>query len=216
MLLLAPAALAAAVVLEVGGMDDDCCAQKVAAALQAVPFVAEVRTDTAEGRACATLASAGDAETLRAAVVAAGYTVAAAETVADCPGTLAPAAKDPWDDVAGIDAKVISRGETVDLDAHAVAGKFTVFDFGAPWCAPCHTTAATLKAYLRAHPDTAVRAVVLDKGDPEESYALPVVKQHLRFAEGLPWFLVRAPNGKKVYEGTDVDAALAAVDKKRK
>ena len=80
---------------------------------------------------------------------------------------------------------VVSHGEAVDLTKLAAAGKFTVYDFGAPWCEPCYGVADALKVYLGQHNDTAVRAVVLDAGDPKQSFALPVVKQYLEFAAGL-------------------------------
>lgn len=39
--------------------------------------------------------------------------------------------------------------------------------------------------------------------------------QHLAFAEGLPWYKVLGTDGKKLYEGSDPTAAIAAIDRKR-
>lgn len=213
---LLPVALAApAVLLDVGGMGDECCAQNVSAALQAMPFVRSVAVSPADGKACATLKAALDEAALRAGIVAAGYTVTTLTPVEACPAGLVPARKDPWDGVNGLDAIVISRGEAVDLSAHAAVGKFTVYDFGAPWCAPCFTTAETLRTYLGAHNDVAVRVVYLDQADALASFALPAAKQHLQFAAALPWFVVQDAKGRSVYKGTDVAAAIAAIDKRR-
>ncbi len=213
---LAAAALAApSLLLDVGGMDDDCCAQKVAVALEALPFIGTVAVSQAQGKACATLTGAVDEAALRARVVAAGYTVSALTPVESCPAGLVPARKDPWDGVTGLDAVVISRGEAVDLAAHAAPGKFTIYDFGAPWCAPCFTAADTLQTYLGGHADVGVRVVFLEQADALASFELPAAKQHLQFAAALPWFVVEDARGRSVYKGTDVAAAIAAIDKRR-
>jgi hypothetical protein len=55
----------------------------------------------------------------------------------------------------------------------------------------------------------------LDGADAKATFALPVVAQHLAFAEGLPWYKVLGTDGKKLYEGSDPTAAIAAIDRKR-
>jgi thiol-disulfide isomerase/thioredoxin len=201
--------------IHVSGLDDACCAQKVAVALRAVESVQGVYVAT-DGRACVTSTVAVRPEGVKAALTAAGYSATTLEAVDQCPAGLSAPAGDPWTGIDDLDAKVISRGEVADLAAFAAAGKFTVYDFGADWCAPCHTTAATLQAYLRTHEDVAVRAVLLGGTDAKSSFAAPIVKQHLQFAAGLPHLIVRSAAGKTVYEGSDIAAALAAIDKKRK
>ncbi|MEE2828469.1 MAG: thioredoxin domain-containing protein, partial [Myxococcota bacterium] len=103
-----------------------------------------------------------------------------------------------------------------DLKGHLVDDKFTIIDFGAPWCGPCHTAAETLSAYLRDHKDVAVRVVNLRADDVTLSYALPAAQQHLLYAPGLPWFLVYSPSGRVIHKSTSVEKVLAAIEKKRK
>ncbi len=213
-----PLALAAApsyAVVRVGGADDDCCAQRVSAALQSLPFVSGAAV-ALDGRACVALSGPADLAAIRAVLAPGGYTASAIEPVAACPAGLAPTRADPWANAAGLDVVVVSRGEEVDLAATLAKSKFTVVDFAASWCGPCYPAAEKLAAYLRAHPDTAVRAVVLEGADARVSFALPVVAQHLRWAEGLPYLRVYSPNGKPIYEGSDVDAALATIERRRK
>ncbi len=202
--------------VQVGGMGDDCCAQKVATALAALPFVGEAAAAPALGAACVSLTGPADLGAIQAALAPQGYTASKIEPVPACPEGLTPRRADPWANADGLDVKHISRGEAVDLDAALAPGKFTVVDFGATWCGPCYTAADRLAAYLRAHPDTAVRAVMLDGADARASFAQPIVKQHLQWAEGLPYFLAFGPTGKSIYKGSDLDALLATLDRKRR
>jgi len=211
-------ALAAAepsVLVQVSGIDDDCCGQKVATALDALPFLGPVAVAWQDGRACAGLTGALDEPALRAAVSAAGYGVASVSAVDACPSDLQPSRPDPWAGVTALDARVVSRGEAVELEAHAAPGKFTVYDFGAPWCAPCYTTAVTLQGYLAANADVAVRVVFLEAPDAVASFALPAAAQHLAYADAIPWFVVRDPGGRTIYAGSDVERALRTIDKRR-
>ena len=201
--------------VQVSGMDDDCCAQQVATRLGSVRGVTAAVADPATGQACLSIASTVDPAAITQALAGSEYSLASVVSVAACPDGLVPKRKEAWDGAEGLDVVIVSHGESVELATHAAAGKFTVYDFGAPWCQPCYGTADRLKAYLATSPDVAVRAVVLDAGDPKQSFALPVVKQYLQFAEGLPWLRVVDAKGAKVYEGADVEAAIAAIDKKR-
>jgi len=110
---------------------------------------------------------------------------------------------------------VTAKGEEVDLEAHEVDGKFTIFDFGAPWCGPCHVAEKLLRDYLSDHPDVALRAVVLDAQDAKTSFDMPVVAQHLQTAPGLPYFILVNPKGKTIARGVDPARILKKIDKKR-
>lgn len=217
--LLVPLALAALpagyVLVGVTGMTDECCEQQVATRLEGVPGVSAASSSAALQQACLSTSGGVEAAALAGALSGSEYGFVSATAVAACPAGLLPAKKDAWDGATGLDVVVVSHGEAVDLAAVAAPGKFTVYDFGAPWCQPCFTTADRLKAYMGANADVAVRAVVLDAGDPKQSFALPVVKQYLEFAAGLPWLKVVDASGKKLYEGSDVEAAIKAIDKRR-
>lgn len=209
---LAAAPATGAALLHVPGADDECCAEKVVAALRALPFVQDVGADPATGRVCVTLSGAPDEPAARAALTAAGgYTVESWQPIETCPEGLKSWGKaDPWAGAAGLDVAIISRGEEVDLAAHRAQGKATLFDFSAAWCAPCHASAARLRQELAANPGLAVRIIELGGADATASFNQPVAAQHMQWAEGLPYFVVLNAKGKAVYKGSDLDAALKA------
>ena len=200
--------------ISIEGMFCVSCQAKVTTALDKLAFVSASSASTASGTACAELSGAVDNDALSKAITQFGYTIANIEIVEACD----PNSKrfpENWGDTEGLDAAVISRGETVDLDAHRPDSKWTIFDFGAPWCGPCHAAELLLKAYLRDNSDTALRAIVLDSQDANESFAMPVVAQHLQSAPGLPYFIVMDPKGKTVFKGSDVEKLLQKLDKKK-
>ncbi|MEE2752205.1 MAG: cation transporter [Myxococcota bacterium] len=203
-------------VVDIKSMTCRGCETKVTEALSPIETVAKVHTSFSEKAACLELTGETSIASIEAAIASIEYTAENARSVTLCPTALVSKSRtDAWRDTAGLDVEVISRGEAIDLATHRVPDKFTVFDFGAPWCGPCVVAAKRLKAYLSAHPDTAVRAVVLDAPDPEASFALPAAQQYLQWASGLPYFEVRRPDGKRIYKGTDVTKLLASIDKER-
>ena len=146
----------------------------------------------------------------------AGYEIGSIEAVDACPpGVDGRGKPSPWSDTHGLDVRIVSTGDKIALKDQRVDGKFTIVDFGASWCGPCHLLAKRVAAYMKTHDDVAVRAVELEGATPEASFALPVARQHLSFAPGLPWVIAFAPSGRKIYEGGDVDALLAAIDAAR-
>lgn len=213
LLALAPAR-AGVLVLDVEGMGDACCADNVRNALAALPFARSVTADPLTGRACVDLSGPADEAALQAALAAGGYAILASTPAERCPESSARP-RSPWEDTGGLDARVISRGEAVSLEQHLAAGKVTLFDFGAPWCPPCWTGAERLKQALAADPGLAVRAIELEGADADASFALPAAEQHLRFAAGLPHFVVKSAKGRTLYQGSDLEAALRAAQEKR-
>jgi copper chaperone CopZ len=115
-----------------------------------------------------------------------------------------------WDGVEG-DFKVVSNGERFSLRKNKVKDKFTLFDFGAVWCGPCHDYAMALKPLLQTNDKLAIRAIEL--GDNQlTSFDHPVVFQYLMEAEGIPWMILYDPDGKKIYEGNDLEAVLKLIE----
>ncbi len=116
----------------------------------------------------------------------------------------------PWSDVKG-DFETISKGERVSIKKHLVKGKYTIIDFGAVWCGPCHEVASRIKPMLEQREDIAVRAIELPDNQ-QTAFDAPVVFQHLSQAEGLPYMILFDKRGKKQYEGNDVDELLRYIE----
>ena len=218
LLLAGPAAASSSdhVVVRVSGMDCAGCNNKVTSALEGLAFVTAVQSSFSAQAACGDLVGPLDEAAVRAAIDTTGYGFVSVEAVAACPPDLLGAAAAPWDrHEAGLDVVTISHGEGVDLAANRATGKYTVFDFGASWCGPCHEAAGVLAAYLGEHADVAVRVIELGGADPAASYAQPVVSQHLSSAPGIPWLIVQGPDGKVLKRTPSPDKAIAAIDRHR-
>ena len=94
------------------------------------------------------------------------------------------------------DVALVSRGDEVDLEAKAVPGKYTIFDFYADWCAPCRALDVRLRALAAERDDVAIRKIdIID-------WTTPVVKQH--GVEGLPFMILYGPDGKRLAAGDEV------------
>jgi len=203
--------------LAISGMTCSGCSGTVREALQGSKGVTSAAVSHLEGRACIKAASDVDFVAISAALKLDSFGLDGHEAVSECPPSLRGTLPDPWEQRGqGLDVAIVSHGEEVDLAAQRVAGKYTIIDFGAPWCAPCHTAAEKLVTYLQEHSDVAIRAVSLDGQEPTESYQQPVVAQHLRYVKGVPWFIVYAPGGKVLHKSMEVSKAMKAIDKHRK
>ncbi len=108
---------------------------------------------------------------------------------------------------AGADLAELSKeGEDVPaLDAHAVKGKVTLFDFYAVWCAPCRKIDAHVFALLGKRADLAVRKLNV------VSWDTPLAARYLKDIPSLPYIVVYGKNGKVVRTVAGLD--LAALDK---
>ena len=204
------------VLVTVSGMDCVGCNKKVVTALEGLPFVEGVTASFVEQAACGALTGDLDASAVTAAIATTGYALVSIEAVERCPEALRGKAQEPWDKHSpGLDVTTISHGEEVDLSAHLVAGKYTIFDFGASWCGPCHEIAEQLAGYMGGHADVAVRVIELGGEDPSASYAQPAVAQHLANAPGLPWLVVMDPAGRVLKKTPSAEKAIAAIDRHR-
>ena len=144
-------------VIEIEGMTCAGCETKVVSALTNIDGIDSVGASSQDAAACAEILVTTSHASLVSAMASIHYRLLSAANVESCPQPLQPVVyRDPWEDPEGVDVQIISRGEEVDLRTHIQAGKFTIIDFGAPWCGPCHLTAARLKTYLGQHEDVAV------------------------------------------------------------
>ncbi len=95
------------------------------------------------------------------------------------------------------DIAVIAHGERVDLEAHAVAGKYTVFDFYAVWCPPCRALSPALEKLASRN----TRTLALRKVDIVD-WTMPVAEQY--GIQELPYLVLFDTNGRKVADGEAV------------
>jgi thiol-disulfide isomerase/thioredoxin len=108
---------------------------------------------------------------------------------------------------AGADLVELSKqGEDVpSLEGHAVAGKVTVFDFYAVWCAPCRKVDAHLFPLLAERGDLAIRKLNV------VSWETPLAARHLKNVPSLPYVIVYGKDGRRVAAVAGLD--LAALDR---
>ena len=99
------------------------------------------------------------------------------------------------------DVAIIAHGERVELQEHAVPGKYTVFDFYAVWCPPCRTLGPALeKLASRNAGKLAIRKVdIVD-------WTMPVAEQY--GVQELPYLVLYDAGGRKVADGEKVYDSL--------
>jgi len=204
-------------VLDIQGMTCSGCASTVHETLLSSKGISSAVVSHLQGKACVETDDNFDAVIVGAALHTAEYKMTAHLAVETCPDGLRGSFPDPWEERSeGLRVKTVSQGEEIDLKAQIVDGSYTIIDFGAPWCGPCHEAAEQLAAYLKEHADVAVRAINLAGQEPTESYQQPIVAQHLQYVKGVPWFIIHAPGGRVLYKGMEVSKAMKAIDKHRK
>ena len=102
---------------------------------------------------------------------------------------------------------IAARGEDVpSLEAHVAAGKVTIFDFYADWCAPCRKIDAHVYAMLERRDDIAVRKLNV------VSWETPIAARLTAWKVAkLPHLIVYGKDGAQVAAITGFD--LAALDR---
>ena len=89
-------------------------------------------------------------------------------------------------------ALVTDKGEAVgSLEKLRVPGKYTVLDFYADWCGPCHKIDKRLREIVADRKDVAVRKLNI------VHFESPLAKELGRKLRGLPYLIVFAPDGKR-------------------
>ncbi len=91
-----------------------------------------------------------------------------------------------------------------------VAGKVTVFDFGASWCEPCEVLDGLLRDLMRRYPGrVAVRRLRV------ETWETPAAQRYLRDAPELPHVRVFGADGAPAFarggDPADIAAAIEAL-----
>jgi len=117
----------------------------------------------------------------------------------------------PWAKAGGGDiSTLVENGKDLpSLQAHVVAGKVTVFDFGAIWCSPCRVLDEHMLGVVKARDDVAYRK--LDVGD----WDTPLARRYLTGVQQLPYVIVYGKKGDVVGQivGLDIKGIDAAIAK---
>lgn len=189
---------------EVAGLSCDACAASAKDALVKVRGVksAEVTYATKKARVVSTRPI--DDQEIRATLGKLGFEA----RFANDPATpaLTPAER------ARLDIAIASRGEAFDVRKHLARGKYTIFDFWAEWCGPCHVLTPKIEQLVKSRPDVALRTIDLKNWDSDaakqatEEFKLP----------GLPYVRVYGPDGRFLgaVVGNDIDKIRRLVERK--
>jgi thiol-disulfide isomerase/thioredoxin len=113
----------------------------------------------------------------------------------------------PPEPPAGADVvKLVDAGQDVpSLDALAVRGKVTLFDFYADWCGPCRRVEEHVFELLKARADLAVRKLNV------VSWETPLARHYMASVPGLPYVVIYGKDGRPV--GTMAGLKLDALDR---
>ena len=200
--------------VDIDGMFCATCEPKVTEALNALPFLAEAMASTPVSQACAELTGPVDEDAIRNAIAELTYSVTAISVMDEC--TLEKRRyPDNWAETDDLDVVIISGGEEVDLTAHTVDGKFTIFDFGAPWCGPCpcgRETARTISPTIRTSPFA--RLYWMPRTRMLHSPCRSLLST-CRQPPAYLYFILVNPKGKTIARSVDPARVLAKIDKKR-
>jgi thiol-disulfide isomerase/thioredoxin/copper chaperone CopZ len=180
---------------EVGGLTCDACADTATGALRKVPGVTKATVTFATRRARVESSRRIEEAELRSALAKFGFEARFAGDVVVKPLTS--------EERARVDIRVASHGEAFDVRKHLASGKYTIFDFWAEWCGPCHVLTPKIERLVQERSNVALRTIDLKQWDS------PAGKQATKEFKvaGLPYVRVYGPDGKFVGEvvGNDIE-----------
>lgn len=115
---------------------------------------------------------------------------------------------------AELDIEIISKGNEVVLEDYLAPGKFTIIDYYADWCGPCHLLSPRLERLVKESNNVALRVIDIS------NWESPVAKQATREFKlaGLPYVRVYGQNGRFVGEvqGNYIEKIQALIEKEEK
>jgi thioredoxin 1 len=171
---------------EVAGLSCDGCAGTATDALSKLPGVTRADVKFATRSARVESSRRIEEKELRAALAQFGFEARFPNDPVVKPLTA--------DERARADIQVASRGEAFDVRKHLARGKYTIFDFWAEWCGPCHVLTPKLERLTLERANVALRTIDLKQW---ESAAGKQATKEFKIP-GLPYVRVYGPDGKFV------------------
>lgn len=179
----------------IAGLACDGCAATATEALRKMPGVTEATVTFATRGARVESKRRIEPAEFRAALAKFGYEARFPKDLVVPP--LTPAER------ALLDIKVASNGEAFDVRKHLARGKYTIYDFWAEWCGPCHVLTPKIERLVQESSNVALRTIDLENWDS------PAGKQATKEFKvpGLPYVRVYGPDGRFVGDvvGNDIE-----------
>ncbi len=186
------------------GMSCKSCTKSVAKALKkGLPGIRSVSVEFSTKQARFIARQPVTKEQVRASLASLGFELR-------FPDDPAPLPRLPAELRAELDIKTVSRGEAISIEENLAPGKYTIFDYVADWCGPCHLLTPKLERLVAENDRVALR--IVDISDWES----PAGKQATREFEipGLPYVRVYRPDGSALGQvhGNHIEMIRALID----